>query len=112
MCPYVKCMLTGGVAMEGAVWEKFVSLFQRVEQPPVREPTRFDFILLPLLNAKNWLVGHPKTTLPIVVMLMAIAADRLDSRVHALVCWCMEDKACVLGFVLKQMKFMILCTGF
>lgn len=102
-------MLTEGVGMEGAVWQKFVNLFQRAEQPPVREPTRFDFILLPLLNAKKWFGGHPKTTLAISVLLSAIGVDRVNSRFHALVCWCMEDSACVVGFILKHMKFVILC---
>lgn len=97
--------------MEVAVWQRCVNYFYPPEQAPVREPTRFDFILLPLLNAKDWLVSHPITAASIAMVLVGIAADRLDSRVHAVVCRCMDDKGCPFGFMLKQLRFMILCHG-
>lgn len=102
-----------GVGMEGAVWKKFKGLFVwEPPAPPPREPTRHDWLLLPILKAKDWLVGHPKTTTAVCVLLLSTVADKFPfyDQFHRWVCWCMEDDACVVGFILKLGNFLILCT--
>lgn len=108
----LECILIQGVGMEDVVLEKIKKFFiWEPPPPPPREPTRHDWLLLPILNAKDWLVDHPKTTTAICTFLFSIVADKMPyyDVLHKWVCWCMENETCIVGFILKHANFMILC---
>jgi len=99
--------------MEGAVKNWFKSAFTRAPTPrPTREPGRLDFIVLPVLNAKRWVVMHPKVTMTIVAFMLSTVVDRMPyyAELHASVCKCVDDEACYFAFVIKRFKYLILCV--
>ncbi|KAG0562799.1 hypothetical protein KC19_9G172000 [Ceratodon purpureus] len=99
-------------AKQPTLWQKFKNLFIWTPEPPPRVPTRHDWLLLPLMNAKDWLIDHPKTTTAICTVLFSTVADKMPyyDKFHKWACWCIEDESCVVGFILKRAKLFILCT--
>lgn len=107
------CLLTIDLGMDVAVviWVK--RAFTWGPSPPLaREPTRFDFILLPLLDAKHWIVTHPKTTMTVIAFLLSTVVDRMPyfNEMHGEFCRCIDDESCMFHVVLKQFKYVILCV--
>ena len=95
--------------MDGAGWQRFKKVFERPSSP--REPTRHDWLLISLMKAKDWLVDHPKITAALCTILMSIVAPFLPyyEIFHKWACWCIEDEACAVSFILRGGKFLIIC---
>ncbi|KAG0573772.1 hypothetical protein KC19_VG208400 [Ceratodon purpureus] len=80
--------------------------------PPLREPERYDIIVLSISDVKKWLTSHPKASITIVAFMLATVIDRMPfyDGFHRTLCRCIEDETCYLAFVLKRVKFLVLCV--